>query len=172
MKQLVLLTIILSLSFCKSINPQDKIVQQSENKEQGHIIREKVEIIPRQVIHITKDEAGADYVKLLPGDKTVFRFQYRKMPEDISLKDAVYTQYIYFEIPGKIKNAKYTDDELKQVNMIAQVSGFRNIQFYRIDKGSLQIKVIDKQHVEVKIDLDNKYKRIQKKHIKQLINIQ
>ena len=171
MKHLALLVIILSLSFCKSVNVEKTIVQQNETKEKAYIIQEKTEIIPNQVIHIAKDEAGIEYIKLLPGDKTVFKFQYRKMPEDQTLQDAVYTQNIYFEIEGKIKNTELKDDELKQVNLVGQTFGFRNATLNRIDKGSLYINVIDNKQIEVEINLDDSYKIFQKKHIKQLINI-
>ena len=171
MKHLALLALILSLSFCKSVKIEETIVHQNESQEQGYTIQEKMEIIPRQMIHFAKDEAGVEYLKLLPGEHTVFKYKYRKFPKDTSLKDAVYTQYIYFEMPGKIKDTELKNDELKSVNLTAQVFAFRNATLHRIDKGSLKIKVIDKQHIEVEINLDDSYKTLQKKHIKQLINI-
>ena len=172
MKYLSLIVVILSLSFCKSVNVEKTLVQKSETTEKDYIIQEKTEIIPKQIMHFTKDEAGIEYLKLLPGDKTVFRYSYKKKPQDQSLMDALYTENIIFEIPGKIKDMNLKDEELKSVNLTAQVFGFRNAKLIKIDKGSLQVKVIDKNNFEVEIILDDSYKSLQKKHIKKQISVQ
>jgi len=171
MKYFAFLILMLSLSFCKSIQIQEPVKYENETQKEGNIIKEKIEIIPHQIIHVTKDEAGMEYVKLLPGDKTVFRYSFRQKPDDNTLMDALLVQNILFELPEKIKNTNLKDEELKSVNLTAQILGFRNARLIKIDKGSLKIKIIDKQNMEVQIDLDDSYSMLPKKHIKQSISL-
>jgi len=173
MKHLALFLLILSLSFCKStaVKIDKQVSQQQERTEENYTINEKMEIIPRQIIKIDKDEAGIDYLKLLPGDKTVFKYSYKKKINDKTLMDAGYTQNIYFEIDGDVKNLDLKDDELKKVNLIAQIYGFRNAVLLPVDKGSVSIKIIDDKTIELEIHIDDSYKNILQKNIKQLIKV-
>ncbi len=142
-----------------------------EQQKEAYKIVEKWEIIPQQKITIQKEESGSDYIKLLPGDNTVFKYSYTAKPLDPSLRDANYTQYVYFQMDGPIKNMELKDLDLSKVQLTAQIYGFRNTAVFSIYKGRLQLQVKDGKQLILDIDIDPTYTLLRKRKIHQSLTI-
>jgi hypothetical protein len=174
MKKIISLFVLFSIfSACKTneiIVKQTVTKNNSTQTEQMNII-EKTEIIPHQSIAIQQDEAGAKYVKTLQGNKTLFKYIYKTSFRDKTIMDGGYAQYVYFETPEKVKSMKLTDNELKTVNLTVATYGFRNAQLWQIDKGSLDLKVIDKNTIQFHLQIDSSFTGIQKRNLIQIIKI-
>ncbi len=141
-----------------------------KNMQSGQMkILEKTEIIPGQTLKIEKDEAGMKYVKLLNGDKTVFKYIYKSKPANPNIMDAFYTQYVYFETGNEIKNMNLSGKDLQKIKLTVMINGFRNSSLIPVDKGNFDLKITGKNTLQFHIRLDKSYKKILQKDIIQII---
>jgi len=176
MKKFSFLIVILSLFACHSSKNMIRIEQpieqiQTKQKDQ-FVITEKMEILPHQEIQIEKDSYSNKHkVKIVKGNKTVFKYTYTSEPNNSILKDAKYVQTVFFEIDNPVKAIHLKDQDLNKVKLTAEMSGYRNSAIFPIVKGQLSIEIKNKNEVIVDIQMDDIYQVFKKRNIHQKILI-
>ncbi len=171
-KTIVLLLLSVFYYTCQSSQNmlQKPYLHTSRNDSSSYVITKKIEILPRQNLHLEKDETGKKYIKILPGNKIVFKYLYKKYPKNQNLMDVAYMQSIYFETDN-LGEMKLTDRQLTRIKLTVETAGYRNRQLNTIDKGSLQWKQTAIGTYILHLKIDSTYTHILIKEITQTLNL-
>ena len=75
------------------------------------------EVLKDVSLQLLYDDSGKLYPEIIPGNKSVIKYQYtRKTEEDVM--DAAYDEYVYLEFDPEEKQIILKDKELQKVKMI------------------------------------------------------
>jgi hypothetical protein len=174
MKNLLLASFVLMFMSCNSTKDMQVTVKKAHfektmSQKNDMNITQKWQVVPNAQINFKKDDFGVGMAKLEKGNKTVFYYKYDTKPLDKSIMDAGYTQEIFFEIEGDIKNMSLKDKELSKINLLVGKHGFfRGSGVYTVDAGSFDLKVTAYDQVELTIDIVKPTEMVQQKHIHQI----
>jgi len=177
MKKILVLSIILLTFGCTSTKNMKIAVKKShyeivKSKDNTYNISEKWQIVPNASIKYTTDKFGGGYVQLGKGNKTVFFYKLSKNPADKTIMDGGYVQEIFFEITGDIKDLSLENSTLSQVNLLIGKHGFfRGSGVYPVKTGSLQLKVLGNNKVDITINIEKPGQMVQKKQIHKIIEL-
>jgi len=153
----------------KQIEKRQTVFQTSK-KTKSFEISEKIELIPNSQIKLVNNETGTAYIKILNGDSAVFTYRmYKKLSGNIM--DANSSEFVYFEWKGGLRNTVLQDEKLKDVNLSASFAGFRNTDAFIIDKGKLEVRIINEQSAEITINIDDKYGKLPVRNIHYIIQL-
>ncbi|GEM_PF-3692923 len=176
MNKLIILVAILFLSGCNSTmrtkHISKPVTEKSAKKDTDYQYAEKFQLIPNASVELLKDNIGKTYIKFDSGKKTIFRYQYKKTGLNKNLMDAAYSQEIFFEIANPVQNTTLKDAELAQVNLLVGKQCFcRDSGVYSVKKGNLEIKVLDKNNIEINVEITTPPVSLEKTKIHQIIHI-
>ncbi len=168
--------IILSVFFaCKSgeIIPQKITEKQQQSESDNYFIQEKISIIPNQTLSVEKNEWGQNYLKTLPGHHIIIKYSYIQIPKDTGLQDARYTENVWVEIHDKsLKNNDFDSIYFKKNPLYVQIYGFRNAQLIPVSNAEMHLKLLDKQTLQIIIDMHSTNMLIRQKNIKQTVKFE
>ena len=98
------------------------------------------EVLQNSILNIKTDEFGKLYPEVLPGDKVVIKFHYKKK----ELKKAVdgsYSEFIYLEVSKNEKQLILKDRDLQKAKLLFGRICFcgKNGGYYRVTQGNLYL---------------------------------
>ena len=141
MKIFLILFILILLSGCKS--------NQNTSEQSGAYLKEiscpdsgncEFEVLENSVLNVRTDEFGKLYPEVIPGNKVVIKFHYKKtVPENVM--DANYSEYIYLEVNEYEPQLILRDKELQKVKMLfGRICFCRGAMgYFKVTKGSLYL---------------------------------
>ncbi len=177
MKNIILTSILLIFMSCNSTQNMQVQVKKSYysktmTKKNNTNITEKWQVVPNASINFEKDKFGVGMAKLDKGNKTVFYYKYNSQPIDKSIMDGGYIQEIFFEIEGDIKNMSLKDKQLSNVNLLVGKHGFfRGSGVYAVGSGSLDLKILGNDQVEITINIAKPNQMVRKTQLHQIIEL-
>ena len=177
MKNIILTSILLMFMSCNSIQDMQVQVKKSfysktMTKQNDVNITEKWQVVPNASIDFKKDNFGVGMAKLAKGNKTVFYYKYDVQPVDKSIMDGGYVEEVFFEIEGDIKNMSLKDKQLSDVNLLVGKHGFfRGSGVYTVSAGSLDMKVLGNDQIEITINIVKPSQMVQKKQLHTVIDL-
>ena len=158
----ILILIIVFLTSCKtsknacleiSENTLTKTVNCPENGECS------IEFIPNKTIEFKKDEFGIIYPIISEGEKTIFKYTYKRNPV-ANTQDSNYTEIVYAEFDKTISEISLTDDELQNAKFyfgrLCYCKG--ETGYYAIKNGDFIISELQKN--SLKIDFEFSIKEV------------
>jgi hypothetical protein len=177
MKKIALFSLIALVMSCgsmkqKNIKLEKPVFEKMKHQDANFIYNERYQIIPNTRIELIKDKFGIGYIELKKSNKTVFYYKYNRKPVDKKLMDGGYIEEISFEWDGPLKETELKDNELSKVNMLVGKQGFfRGSGFYKVTKGSLSIKFVGYNKVEINIEIEKPSEMIEVKKIHKIIEL-
>jgi len=96
------------------------------------------EVLKNSSLQIKTDEFGKLYPEIIPGDKLVIKYHFKKESEK-GIADSNYSEYVYFEIDKKVKQIILNDKELQKVKMVfGRICFCRDAMgYFKVTEGSL-----------------------------------
>lgn len=95
------------------------------------------EILKDSSLKLATDNVGKLYPEVIPGDKIVVKFEYKK-DEVEGVMDAGLSEYVYLEFDPDQQQVLLKDKELQKVKMIyGKVCFCSDMGYYRVKQGNL-----------------------------------
>lgn len=161
MKNLILLVIILFAS-CKSNKTLNFTVQKPMFVEATNYLdngESSLELIPNKTIEFKKDAFGIVYPIISEGDKTIFKYTYKRNPIS-NTQDSNYTEIIYAELDKNITKTTLTNEKLQTIKLyfgrLCYCKG--ETGYYPITNGNFKISELTKK--SFKIDFEFTVKEV------------
>ncbi|MFK5957466.1 MAG: hypothetical protein QM495_01210 [Lutibacter sp.] len=152
MKNLVLLIIIL-FSSCKITKNKTFTVNNNLNFETENCPENgkcTIELIPNKSIIFKKDEVGITYPIISEGEKTIFKYTYKKNPIT-NTQDSNYIEIVYAEFEPKISEISLSNSELQNVKFyfgrLCYCKG--ETGYYPIKNGEFKISELTKNSLKI-----------------------
>lgn len=155
MKNILLLCFVF-LASCKIskntvIELSEHIILTTENcPENGEC---SIQFIPKKTIDFKKDEFGIAYPVISEGNKSIFKFTYKRKPL-VNTQDSNYTEIVYAEIDNTISDISLIGNELKTVKLyfgrLCYCKG--ETGYFPIKNGSFNIKKSNNNSLKVDIE--------------------
>lgn len=145
MKKLLLISLLLSILCCKSVEPK---TIQNKNNDMENCPDDgvcSIVLLQNKSLNVLSDDLGGLYVTLTDNPNThVFKYQYkRNVPDDI--QDGHHDEEVYWEINTTDKNLLLENESLQDVKMIFGRHCYCKGQagFFKINSGTLELEKIE-----------------------------
>lgn len=157
MKKLLLISLLLSILCCKTVEPK---TIQNKNNDMENCPDDgvcSIVLLQNKSLNVLSDDLGGLYITLTNNPNThVFHYQYkRNVPDDV--QDGHHIEELYWEIADKEKKLTLENESLQEIKMIFGRHCYCKGQagFFKINYGALELEKIEdgyavKLHFETK----------------------
>ncbi|WP_456378928.1 hypothetical protein [Lutibacter sp.] len=155
MKNILLLIIVLFAS-CKSNKNINFTVQEPMLVETSNYLdngTSSMELIPNKTIEFKKDAFGIVYPVISEGDKTIFKYTYKRNPIS-NTQDSNYTEIVYAELDKNITQTTLTSEKLQTIKLyfgrLCYCKG--ETGYYPIKNGNFKISELTKNSFKINFE--------------------